>query len=349
MDILVRKKGEKEWKKVAERKFQDEAALQQILYESPDIIPIEKLGEQILKPKLFIKEAGLPGSGNTDLIGIDENGGITIVECKLAKNAEIRRKVIGQVLEYAAYLWQMDYEQFDGMCCKAEKWDTKHLIEAMQEKMREGKGWSTEDFRQNVVSTLEKGDFRLIIAVDALNDELRRIIQFLNSRGAGAPHIYAVEMSLFEAGELDMLVPELHGPPPPPPDGPMDEPKLLSLSSEICRRLYLRLKELAKGERFRHSGFTRRGFAFRYHPGRPIFVLYPNYLEMWIGQGYLDDLLDNETVREFYSRLFEIGVFDSKKDRKNTVVVVSNDTWKEQDVDTLLAAVEFLGSRLKQL
>ena len=121
MDILVRKKGEKEWKKVTEREFQDEAALQQILYESPEIIPIEKLGEQMLKPKLFIKEAGLPGSGNTDLIGIDENGGITIVECKLAKNAEIRRKVIGQVLEYAAYLWQMDYEQFDGICCKAGK------------------------------------------------------------------------------------------------------------------------------------------------------------------------------------------------------------------------------------
>ncbi|GAI11127.1 unnamed protein product, partial [marine sediment metagenome] len=174
--------------KAKEKKFESEAALQDILYQSPEIIPIEKLGENLLKPSIFIKEAGLPGSGYTDLIGIDEQGGITIIECKLATNTDIRRKVIGQVLEYAAYLWQMDYDQFDSICCKAEGWVDKHLADAMREKMAtEQPGWSEEGFQNSVVSTLEKGDFRLIIAVDALNDELRRIIQFLNSRSEGGP------------------------------------------------------------------------------------------------------------------------------------------------------------------
>ncbi len=221
MEILVRKKGGKEWQKVSEQRFQNEAELQNILYESPEIIPIEKLGENLPKPKLFIKEAGLPGSGNTDLIGIDEKGGITIIECKLATNTDIRRKVIGQVLEYAAHLWRMTYDQFDDICSKAEKWGEKHLADLMREKM-EGteETWVEDDFRNNVASTLEKGDFRLIIAVDALNDELRRIIQFLNSRGAGSPQIYALEMRQFGTSDLQMLVPELFGPPPsPPPPG----------------------------------------------------------------------------------------------------------------------------------
>jgi len=61
MDILVRKKGEKEWGKVREQKFENEATLQDVLYQSPEIIPIEKLGGNLLKPKLFIKEAGIPG------------------------------------------------------------------------------------------------------------------------------------------------------------------------------------------------------------------------------------------------------------------------------------------------
>ena len=129
MDILIRKKDSQQWTKVTERKFESESALQNILYRSPEIIPIEKLGENLLKPKLFIKESGLPGSGYTDLIGIDEQGGITIIECKLATNTDIRRKVIGQVFEYAAYLWQMEYDQFDGICCKAEGWSEKHLAE----------------------------------------------------------------------------------------------------------------------------------------------------------------------------------------------------------------------------
>lgn len=214
MEILVRRKGEGKgrWIKVKEQKYENESALQNILYKSPEIIPIEKLGENLLKPRLFIKEAGLPGSGNTDLIGIDEKGGITIIECKLAVNREIRRQVIGQVLEYAAYLWHMSYDQFDNVCRKAEDWADKSLAHVIKEKNGEiEEGWSEEEFRVNVTSTLEKGDFRLIIAVDALNDELRRIIEFLNSRGEPSPQIHALEIRQFETSELQMLIPELFG------------------------------------------------------------------------------------------------------------------------------------------
>ena len=42
--MLVRKKNEGKWAKVREQKFESEAVLQNILYDSLDIIPIEKLG-----------------------------------------------------------------------------------------------------------------------------------------------------------------------------------------------------------------------------------------------------------------------------------------------------------------
>jgi len=213
MDILVRTSGTRKWYKVCEQNFENEAALQNILYEDPEIIPIEELGENLAKPKLFVKEAGLPGSGNTDLIGIDKEGGITIIECKLAANPDVRRKVIGQVLEYAAYLWKMTYEQFDSICSRAESWGEKHLADVIRDTIEEtDEPWSEEVFRQKVSSSLEMGDFRLIIAVDALNDELRRIIQFLNSRGKDSPRIYALSMRQFKTSNLEMLVPELFGP-----------------------------------------------------------------------------------------------------------------------------------------
>ena len=218
MEILIRKKGEGKgkWTQVKEHKFENESALQNILYNSPEIIPIEKLGENLLQPIVFIKEAGLPGSGNTDLIGIDEQGGITIIECKLAVNREIRRQVIGQVLEYAAYLWQMTYDQFENVCRKAEGWEDNlaHIIGGKIEKVEEE--WSEDNFIDNVASGLEAGDFRLIIAVDALNDELRRIIEFVNSRGEDSPQIYALEMRQFETPEHQMLIPEVFGYKPRP-------------------------------------------------------------------------------------------------------------------------------------
>jgi hypothetical protein len=283
------------------------------------------------------------------LIGIDEKGGITIVECKLASNTEIRRKVIGQVLEYAAYLWQMDYEQFDTVCCKAEKWKDKHLVDAVPEKMDKepAKAFSEEEFKSNVTSALEQGNFRLIIAVDVLNDELRRIIQFLNSRGESSPQIHALEMRQFETAEFQMLVPELFGTPPPEPKGKMDEAKFLRESSEIGGRLYSRLKELARREEFKTTDFTGRGFALRLYKHGNLFVLYPNRLEMWFGPGYPDDFLDKETDREFWSKVSQITVFRDKMDRKNPEVVVSNDTWEEGDVDMFVSALELLGSRMR--
>ena len=213
MEILVRNNGENKWEKAREKVFESEAALQNVLYQSPEIMPIEKLGQKVAKPRLFVKEAGLPGSGSTDLIGIDHDGGITIIECKLATNSDIRRKVIGQVFEYAAYLWGMTYDEFDNICSKAEKWVGKHLADVMREIMEQsGESWSEEVFRDGISSSLEKGDFRLIIAVDSLSDELRRIIEFLNSRGEFAPRIYALELRQFATSQLQMLVPELFGP-----------------------------------------------------------------------------------------------------------------------------------------
>jgi RecB family endonuclease NucS len=66
-----------------------------MLYESPELIPT-KVEDQAV---IFTREAGLPGSGFTDLVGVDAQGNVLIVETKLARNGEIRRKVIGQVLE----------------------------------------------------------------------------------------------------------------------------------------------------------------------------------------------------------------------------------------------------------
>jgi hypothetical protein len=75
--------------------FAAEAQLQKLLYDSPELIPTSYEEDQ---PAVFIREAGLPGSGYTDLLGVDERGNILVVETKLARNDEVRRKVIGQVL-----------------------------------------------------------------------------------------------------------------------------------------------------------------------------------------------------------------------------------------------------------
>jgi RecB family endonuclease NucS len=67
MAIVIRKQGGK-WEKTEKVIFADEAQLQKMLYE------------------IFTREAGLPDSGFTDLVGVDAQGNILIVETKLARN-----------------------------------------------------------------------------------------------------------------------------------------------------------------------------------------------------------------------------------------------------------------------
>jgi hypothetical protein len=198
MPILVRHKGEK-WTRADDVRFANEAELQKLLYEGPELI-----SPHHEHPALFIREAGLPGSGYTDLLGADADGNILIVETKLAKNHEVRRKVIGQILEYAAYLWRMSYEGFDNLFSRSEGKSIEDLWRLKtSEQLPEG-------FRETVTANLQSGSFHLFIAVDEMNDELEKIISYVSSIGSGLK-LQALELRTYRLGDLEILAPQHHG------------------------------------------------------------------------------------------------------------------------------------------
>ena len=47
----------------------------------------------------------ISGTGKADVVIVDASGDITVVECKLAANPEIRRRVVGQLLAYSSAIW----------------------------------------------------------------------------------------------------------------------------------------------------------------------------------------------------------------------------------------------------
>src|SRR3954454_15576520 len=59
------------------------------------------LGAQTDVPAVVSREVVTPDGGRIDVLAIDDNGVISICECKLERNAGARRSVLGQVLEYA--------------------------------------------------------------------------------------------------------------------------------------------------------------------------------------------------------------------------------------------------------
>lgn len=199
MAIVIRNSGGK-WQKATKVEFSAETQLQKLLYDSPELIPTYEED----KPAVFVREAGLPGSGYTDLLGVDGNGNILVVETKLARNDEARRKVIGQVLEYAAYLWKMSFEDFDSLFRSRAATPVLDLLEVkIPEIVR-------DEVRDSISRNLSSGAFQLFIAVDQMNEELERIIGYVSSRGSGL-RLEVLEFDLHQSGAMEILVPRRYG------------------------------------------------------------------------------------------------------------------------------------------
>lgn len=147
MKILIYNDKSKGWEFAEPIEPKVEVELQNLLVESPSLIPVDEIREGV-SPLLFaISEFGLPGSGNTDILAFSPDGDIVIVECKLTSNPESKRKVIGQILEYASYLWGMNYEEINK---RVQKLKGKNLSELI-EKAVAGE-WDQKIFRDGLSS-----------------------------------------------------------------------------------------------------------------------------------------------------------------------------------------------------
>lgn len=212
MRILVRSGKSTGWSFAEAVSAKAETELQELLAESPSLIPIDQIRSGVSPLVVAVRELGLPGSGNTDVIAVTADGEIAVIECKLAANAESKRKVIGQILEYAAYLWKMEYEELDRRVRQRRGLPLARLVEEAI-----AGEWDEASFRGGIEQSLAKGCFLLVIVVDEINEELQRIVRYVNECGQADYSLHALELRLFRAEGLDLLVPHLHGQAAAPP------------------------------------------------------------------------------------------------------------------------------------
>lgn len=213
MEIAIRRSGQP-WQLRPTQPYEREAQLQELLGAQPNLIPLHQLGDQVLAPRVAVRELPLRPAGTLDLLAVDEAGGLTLVECKLDANVESKRTVIGQVLEYASALWRMEYNDLDALVRNRTDRALGDLMEAAL--TDDDLEWSPEDFRTGVERHLKAGDFRLIVAVDQVNDRLRAIVEYLNGAGSSAMRLHLLEVRYFVSGDTEVLIPQLHGEAPTP-------------------------------------------------------------------------------------------------------------------------------------
>jgi hypothetical protein len=358
MKILVRNNEAKRWEPADSVSAKAEVELQNLLIESPFLIPIDEIREGVSPLVFAVGEFGLPGSGNTDVLAFSADGDIAIVECKLAANSESRRKVIGQILEYASYLWGMGYQEVD---IRVQRLRDKNLSDLIKEAV--AGEWNEASFKEGVTQSLANGTFTLVIVVDEINEELGRIIRYINEFSKSAFSLHALEVRRFQAGGVEILVPQLHGLSAKPPSSKGEKKKWTK--DEICKVLSEKnakpdivaivedLYEWSENRADRiwlGTGVETGSFTFHYlREGKTIsvFTVFTNG-KLSLNYGWLSQHLSKEVLEQFHQRISVIPTFEHiRADFSKWPTIKIADGFKSaEEIQKFKQAVEWLGDRV---
>ena len=328
MKILLRNGKHENWKMVESFSYGDERELQKLLAESPDLIPAQDMRESVGQLIAVVREVKVD-IGFIDFLGFSAEGEIAVIECKLANNPEIKRKVIGQVLEYGAALLLMRYDEFYQ---KIQERAGKPLAELVQNEVNDPE-WDEELFRSNIEENLKTGNFILVIVVDEINDALTRIIRFLNACGSPNFSFAALEMRRFQSGDVEILLPKVDGDYRPPSQRISGSRKtwnkellLEDAKEKLNPDAYTMLVDLltftekhAPGGIGFGSGKENGSFTYyclRGNKRASIFSVYSNG-DFSINLGGMPKIFSDEEIHEFKNQLANIprlhDIIDSKK------------------------------------
>lgn len=196
--------------------FKTEEELQKLIAEHPKLLAWEQMNPGGSMDWILVRrEMGIAqdvGAGDrwaVDHLFIDQDAVPTLVEVKRRDNPELRRKVVGQMLEYAAHAWQTWTadglrQTFEGRC-RGESIDPNKELSALLDEREEA-----DEFWARVGDNLAAKRLRLLFVADDIPDELTRVVEFLNATMPSV-EVLAVEIKKFDGHGIRALVPRLIG------------------------------------------------------------------------------------------------------------------------------------------
>ncbi len=200
---------------LTEEPFRTEDLLQQLLAKHPELLDGEQMrpGDPcrwilITREKSIADTADAGARWSVDHLLVDQDAVPTLVEVKRGTSSEIRRTIVGQLLEYAAHAsqtWKADelrraFEAGDN----AES----RLAELLQ--FEEGDEVDADAFWERVATNLVARRLRLLFVADRIPDELARVVEFLNEQMPDV-EVLAVEIKQFRGASHTTLVPQVIG------------------------------------------------------------------------------------------------------------------------------------------
>jgi hypothetical protein len=248
--------------------FDKEERLQDLLEHYPGLVLAGTSDEEGRVIWTIGREVGVP-SGSIDLLLLDSTGHLWVVETKLAKNAEVRKQVVGQVLAYAADVATWDRAKLEEVADGYLK--PRTLRDLLADEAGEDEADGIIDI---AVAQAQAAHLTALVVVDDLNAVLRRLVEFVNANAKF--DLLALKIETVTLGDTRLFIPTAAGvtaPDTPPAPKGQDYADLLGKARSAVQEVARRLDDLAaqrdwttvdKGTR--HYYRSQGGFLMRHYP-----------------------------------------------------------------------------------
>jgi hypothetical protein len=180
----------------------DEAWLRDTLFEHPEILPVGDI-DASFGPLIPLCKELRTEAGPLDIAFINRSGQLTLVECKLWRNPEARRKVVAQVLDYARAISSWSYADLQRQVSAAT--GEKGNVPFNQVKQHDHQ-LEEQRFIDRTHAAIRAGRFLLIIAGDGIREDVDALAQLINRNAASGFSFGLVEVALYGLDEGGLLV-----------------------------------------------------------------------------------------------------------------------------------------------
>ena len=177
-----------------------EAVLRDLILSHPACLPLAEIDAAFAGALPLCTEMMTP-AGPVDLVLLTPDGLPVLVECKLWRNPQARREVVGQVLDYAKELTRWTSADI-------AREARKRGAGAVFDRIAQGApgGGDEAGFHDNLTRNLRRGRCLLLIAGDGIREGVEAIFEHLRDHGALQFGLGLVEMPLQRLPDGSLLV-----------------------------------------------------------------------------------------------------------------------------------------------
>ena len=180
-----------------------ERQLQELMHENPSLLPVDQ----------FEGGFGPLVSLGREIMGIDNlfispAGRLTVVEAKLWRNPQATRTVLAQILEYAARLSRLSYEELETTCRAANQSalsGNTSLYEFVSGRIA-SQAPPEAEFIDQVQRDLRNGRFLLLVVGDGIREGLEEVLDALHHQSRLHFTFGLAELKLYREPESQRLL-----------------------------------------------------------------------------------------------------------------------------------------------